>query len=192
MDIGDRAWLSQYAKGEAPSYIPFTHSPVEPGILYTGTVHLYRLFAVGTAWEAVTRRDTGDLFTTAVTLDKDGKAIGRETIAAIAVSQSTPAIVYVATQDGRCFRLERGADQRYAVAPAAGLPALDPATGRLRPVEAISDIAVDPADPQHLFVSIGATHGVNGLTQITAGRIFLRVRTAAKPGSSRTTQLDWT
>ena len=164
-DIADDAWLADYTDN-GPGFIPFTHSPSEAGILYAGTTRLYRRRPFPPGWETVTLRAGGVPFTTAITAGGTTTSTRKETITAIAVSRSNPALVYVGTQDGRCFQLERGADQLYtAIERTAGLT--------IAGLGLIADLAVNPSDPQRVFAAIGNDPGMfEPFPPIPTGRIF--------------------
>lgn len=175
VNIADDSWLLDYAD-RGPFYVPFVHSPTEPGVVYVGTTRLYRSKVPPPGWESVTLAD-GAPFTTAVTEGTLTKRASEQGISAIAVSRSNSSVVYVGTADGRFVRLEQRADGLWLAGDrSAGLPAVEApiaSAGSTTSGDVIADIAVHPTNPDHVYVAIGSEHRAwRPPARIDAGRIF--------------------
>ncbi|MBM3495287.1 MAG: hypothetical protein FJX72_13345, partial [Armatimonadetes bacterium] len=115
---------------------PFTHlalDPSDPDLLYTGTNYMWRWNDRERSWDA--RLGSTELATV------------NGIITAIAVAPSSSSHLYVGTLRGELWAsTDSGAHWTYI---ASGTPAL--------PSRSITGIAVDPTDPEQVYVTIGGT-----------------------------------
>ena len=113
-------------EGDRGAFIPpLVMDPVNPAVLYFGTYRMYRTSTSGDLWQSV----SGDL-----------SATGKGVLSAIAVAKSNPKTVYAGTTDG-AVRVSIDAGSNWS-APLPGLPQ-----------RSVTDLAVDPADATHAWVT---------------------------------------
>ncbi len=111
---------------------PYEMSPHNPQVLYYGTYHLYRTQNGGQSWSPI----SGDL--------TDGPGSGSlayHTITTIGLSASDPQVIYVGTDDGHVWYTPD--DGATWLAADNGLPN-----------RWITDVFVDPTDPQTAYVTV--------------------------------------
>lgn len=190
-------WISDplLNSGEAASfYTPIIADPKVGGTLFDGLQHVWRTLDDGGQQAYLDQHCnefTGDLATTcgdwaplggptltgsAYGTDKSGSYV-----VAIARATSDTGTMWVATRRGRVF-VSKNAD----AASASGMvfTRIDTAA---QPTRFVSGIAVDPADPNHAFVSFS---GYNAYTPNTPGHVF-EVRYNPTSGIATWTDLSY-
>ncbi|HEY2117529.1 MAG TPA: hypothetical protein VGJ51_20675 [Candidatus Angelobacter sp.] len=133
------------------TFVPFVIDPSFNNVLYLGTTKLYRTENRGSQWTAIKETTSPPVFPTSA-------------ITAIAVSPSDSNTLYVGTDDGKLFHLQRSADGKYTV---------NTRTGTL-PRGYVGDIAIPAGSPSRkVYVAIGSEHS-GGAPDIgfSSGRIF--------------------
>ncbi len=123
-------------------YAPFALDPSTPGVVYFGTVRLYRSTNRGDSWTAISPK---------LTTKPNGA------ISAIAVAPSDPKTIYVGTSDGNVY-VTRDGGKTWQKRNAPPLPN-----------RWVSDIAVDPNDARVAYL---VYNGFNTNTPDAPGHVF--------------------
>jgi hypothetical protein len=126
-------------------YPPFTMDPLDSSVLYVGYDRLYRSGNRGDTWTDIT-----------------GVVSGGSNITAIAVAPSNSGVVYVGLRNGRVFRV---------AGSGATWTATDVSTAPL-PAGQISDIAVDPTDPNKVYVTTSDLLFSEGSESFAADHVY--------------------